>query len=525
MKGKKYIMKYGERKKASLFVILPIIIASVANGNKIQDAIKSSEKMIEIYAKDKYDNYLESLNKKHRKKVKEAGEELMQQVDSLVDESTEKILESQEWFDSMLNLQDGSNTGKLINTKIEDLNKSSLKYANILNFMKYNFTDEQIKSLTAVCIREQDHNLEAIAAEASLMANIFEIYEKNKEKYEGMTDEEAFYSFIRDGLWFNNSNDDYHTSELMDTYISRVLIKSNGESKIEERDCTPSKEEIEVVKNVLVNGKRTLPGYIDEHDDIIVNIDHIELDGEKYYDVGNTDLWIPYESKFVQKNIKDGGTWTYYCRFENSDPFGYTSEEKRREIGDGYYDFETGKPMNVEITKEQKEQYIIEFLRNGIMYNEKKYEGFKDVQIAAIMGNMQRECNLDETEQTDEYIGLIQWNNARSKKLKEYAESKGTTWEDLDTQLEYLFIEFYDHPETWASGKKAQKEFLNEQDVRIATSRFLVETEMGKKYTGQSEEEIKAMFESWDIEGGWNAAEKYYEDMTNTRQDDIEVSR
>ena len=37
--------------------------------------------------------------------------------------------------------------------------------------------------------------------------------------------------------------------------------------------------------------------------------------------------------------------------------------------------------------------------------------------------------------------GLIQWSDDRKAKLIDYADSKGTTWQDVDTQIEFLLTE------------------------------------------------------------------------------------
>ena len=80
--------------------------------------------------------------------------------------------------------------------------------------------------------------------------------------------------------------------------------------------------------------------------------------------------------------------------------------------------------------------------------------GFSEISTAAAMGNIHYESGTFNPEAIeggyDENtggIGICQWTNAgrgsegRNTQLKKYAESKGTTWMDENTQVEFLLYE------------------------------------------------------------------------------------
>lgn len=62
--------------------------------------------------------------------------------------------------------------------------------------------------------------------------------------------------------------------------------------------------------------------------------------------------------------------------------------------------------------------------------------------IAAIMGNIERESSFNPTETNGTHNGLCQWAiGGRFKMLEAYANLKGTTWADVQTQLEFMWSE------------------------------------------------------------------------------------
>lgn len=80
--------------------------------------------------------------------------------------------------------------------------------------------------------------------------------------------------------------------------------------------------------------------------------------------------------------------------------------------------------------------------------------GYSEISVAAAMGNIHYESGTFNPEAIEAGynentggIGICQWTNAnrgaegRNTQLKRYAESKGTTWKDSNTQVEFLMCE------------------------------------------------------------------------------------
>ena len=158
---------------------------------------------------------------------------------------------------------------------------------------------------------------------------------------------------------------------------------------------------------------------------------------------------------------------------------------------------------------------IYNVLKNGVDYNGKHINGLNNMQIAAILGNIARESSTNpSTIAPAGYKGLIQWSTGRFAGLEAYAKSKGKDWTDLQTQSEYILIELFgDNTEYWNGGKSARDKFLNATTVREATKIFLVTTEMGRAYNGESDEVVQSWYPSWDLDAGYTAAEEAYAKM------------
>lgn len=171
---------------------------------------------------------------------------------------------------------------------------------------KYNLTDLQLVALARVCKAEQG-SVSGAAAEASLMANLFE--KASKEKYG--TGANGLYNYVRTSGWFANA------AKHMDTgsYTPEILA---------------------AVKDVLVNGNRTMPSNVVEHDCWFCNkrkcnmnsntgdICKIEVNGKvltSASDIKNRNNYI--KDKTVIYNVY-GSIYKFYTfPSEHSDPFGY----------------------------------------------------------------------------------------------------------------------------------------------------------------------------------------------------------
>lgn len=186
-------------------------------------------------------------------------------------------------------------------------------------FNKFDLTESQLKAIATVCQAEQG-STKGAAAEASLMANHMDLNTANAGDYPDTG--EGLYEYVKNGGWFADA------SSYMDGGYAHG---------------SPVREDvIEAVRAVLVNGMRILPGYIDEHD-CFSDISAASNNGQS--------ISVEARSQYVQHITKMrnvyGADYTFYSFPDsNSDPFGYTSQENREKIGDFYYEFETGNPIN-----------------------------------------------------------------------------------------------------------------------------------------------------------------------------------
>lgn len=98
---------------------------------------------------------------------------------------------------------------------------------------------------------------------------------------------------------------------------------------------TSNKECITIVKKVFCCGYRTLPRYIDEHDYMG---DLKTVKNGRTSVIKTPEKWIPHETVITNKM---GGKYTFYD-FPGGyktgvDPFGYTSNKLRKELGETHY--------------------------------------------------------------------------------------------------------------------------------------------------------------------------------------------
>lgn len=204
-------------------------------------------------------------------------------------------------------LEDG---GYVEYSNIPKTQNNGLSCSGHNSFIKYNLTDDQLLQIASLAQQEQG-TAKGAAAEASLMANLFEI---NGSKYGSGAD--GLYNYVRNSGWFANS------TKFMDGRAARTEV-------------------IDAVRNVLINGKRTLPVYIDEHD-YLGDIISVTNSGSS---ILKTEKGSYIKFNTIIKN-RMGSTYTFYSFPDtNSDPFGYTSESRRKEKGEFHYDYDTGNPV------------------------------------------------------------------------------------------------------------------------------------------------------------------------------------
>lgn len=188
---------------------------------------------------------------------------------------------------------------------------------------RYNLSESELRGLCGVAKAEQG-SINGARAEATLIANRYELLNTTNAFYG-----KGLYNYVRNSGWFAHAAN--HMSE----------------------GC-PS-DYLQAVRDVLVNGNRTMPLYIDEHDCFDCNksrycsnknngdicklenngqtyssMDIIKSRNNQYYISGVTKIYTVYKES---SSIK---YWTFYTFVKNEDgtnkgdPFGYTNGAKEK---------------------------------------------------------------------------------------------------------------------------------------------------------------------------------------------------
>lgn len=167
---------------------------------------------------------------------------------------------------------------------------------------KYNLSDTKIKHLAIICYREQDTNDAGIRACASQMCNYYEKWQSKNFK--------DVYECVFGSGWY--------------------WSKSKNKKWVKEHPDVPQSV-ITAVKDVIINGKRTLPEYIDEYDQLS-DYAYIINDGVKHTDkeyIMNRKNYHQDKTK-VRNKFPNSDEYTFYCFPDgvlgSCDAFGYINK-------------------------------------------------------------------------------------------------------------------------------------------------------------------------------------------------------
>lgn len=173
-------------------------------------------------------------------------------------------------------------------------------------FPTYKLNEKQIKGLANIVAHEQG-TMAGMLAEASLMANLTDIKGDDRATVSNLIK-------MATGGWF-----------------------AYGEKRYNQG--TTNEKAIRAVRAVLVDGKRCLPRYINEHDCLsdIVNVKnkakYFAKSDRKKYKQHVTVIQNKYGGKYIFYDFPGGAD-------TGVDPFGYTSETMREKWGEDCYTFE-----------------------------------------------------------------------------------------------------------------------------------------------------------------------------------------
>lgn len=181
----------------------------------------------------------------------------------------------------------------------------------------YNIPESELDGLCVIAKTEQG-SIDGARAEASLMANLYELL-RPTNKYYG----NGLYNYVRNSGWWSNSA-----------------------NKMDRGGCPANY--MNAVRDVLNNGNRTLPFYVNEHDCSNCSKAHacgsvdkgdickIETDGVTYSTMSEIQDRSNYRKDItkVYTYYQKGGYWIFYSfPAPRSDPFGYTESARKRVEG------------------------------------------------------------------------------------------------------------------------------------------------------------------------------------------------
>ena len=196
----------------------------------------------------------------------------------------------------------------------------------------------------------------------------------------------------------------------------------------------------------------------------------------------------PIPAGYAEKGIKQ---WTnyniHYIGADGKEMYGSYNYDAGIIIGDGSF----------AITVNSTSDRIWTFL---------KQMGWNDYAIAGIMGNIMNECSMDHTLNSSVDVGIVQWTGSRRTAFMNWATTHGG-WNNLDTQLRYLFVEPSYKNKVNIMGN------TNWSSINAATDYFIDNYEMYKNYQTDTKERGERR----------SAAKSYYDYYTsNSEFADIE---
>ena len=172
-------------------------------------------------------------------------------------------------------------------------------------FATYELTEDELRGLAALCCQEQG-TPKGAAAEASLMANRFELYSSSEKTAT------ALFDYVCNSGWFQKPY-----THMQDRY-------------------NVDEEVLDAVYLVLMKGMRTMPLYVDEHD-CLPDIVNVSINNEL---VDATELTNYIKDVTVITN-EYGSNYVFYDFADtNQDPFGYTNVALKEQYKDNCYNFE-----------------------------------------------------------------------------------------------------------------------------------------------------------------------------------------
>lgn len=158
------------------------------------------------------------------------------------------------------------------------------------NFKKYKLSDDELIQIARLCVQEQG-SIAGVRAEASQGANLLETNATYRKRFGS-----GIYSMFRNSGWY------YKAPYFMD----------NGSA---------SEAAVNAVRDVLIEGNRVFPQYVDEHD-CLSDIKSVQTNG-KFVNKNDRSNYV--RGKTIITNAM-GSKYTFWeFPAPGCDPFGYTA--------------------------------------------------------------------------------------------------------------------------------------------------------------------------------------------------------
>lgn len=193
----------------------------------------------------------------------------------------------------------------------------------------YNLTESQIRGLANICYREQGSNDAGVRACASHMLNYYERYQTKKYS-------NPFDCTVKSG-WYGTES--FNKPYINGNYAPQSVINA--------------------VRDVILNGNRSIPSYVDEYD-CLSDIASASNNGVPFTPT-NRSMYKKDVTKV--KNIY-GSSWTFFCFPDGAsgytDAFGYISKPANAET-----------PVTTTTTTTQSSTNIAAIIESAISFMEK----------------------------------------------------------------------------------------------------------------------------------------------------------
>lgn len=211
--------------------------------------------------------------------------------------------------------------------------------------------------------------------------------------------------------------------------------------------------------------------------DLLISNPILDPQNKEQYRQYLIDNNIPINSKLTQD---------YYGLKQNGIIMGTTEPDDVKENIKRSFNYDPDVPKTLPIFKTKISDKVNHGMKRLINH------GFSKEQASGIMGNLQAESSLNTKAVGDKgtSFGIAQWHNERWNNLKRFAQSRKTTEDDFDTQIDFLLHELN------TSEKPALNALLKTKTPEDAARVFAHKFERMAKYEDRRHKNARKFYDS-----------------------------